>query len=155
LTLASTSVFASDDPLFQRMAGHWTGEGDRVYPLANRRGQVQIEVTSVEKDGKLISTNRITELLVGEKKPRVTVRTYWIRAKDGAPGQYELGYQQSDQVAATGTLNGEIFDVDQKMGSNLSVHSTTEFNGDHCVYNEDWRQGETQVTETVIKYSRN
>lgn len=140
------------------MQGHWLGKGERHYLQSGRRVEVEIEVESRVVDDRLVSENRIRE----QGKPEYN-RIYWVRADQEFPGRYVLGYGTAESPPAPGARghfdfvsDPALFEVVQSFGGNppLWIRSVTEFQGDQSFYNETGWHGETQLSETQIRFLR-
>ena len=155
-TLALTSI----DPLFLRMVGDWTGEGERFFPQESRHTHFMAKVSTLVEGDLLISQNEITETQVPTGPARTYSRVYWIRKKAGTPELlYELGYGSTvtDSIAGEGKLEGNRFKMNQNMGGNppLMFESQTEFVSENeSLYVDTLQQGGGKLSSSHIKYLR-
>ena len=149
--LLALSPARASDPLFDRMAGSWLGEGLTRYALSGRKLQVEIATTSEITEGGLVSRNEVRELPVEPPgAERRYARAYRIVADgagyrlEGAPGA----------PAARGALVGEEFSTEQELAGGYVVRTATEFAGDSAVFLEtNWHEG-TRLSETEIRFRR-
>ena len=162
--LGSTiAVCDSPDPLFVRMAGDWSGQGEKNYPLSGRVSDVQIRVHSWVDGGILYSDNDVTETPRAGGAPSHYARAYWVRPAAGAAGHYELGSGTvtSGLAGATGGFTEQTggapscFEVTQDLGGDYVIRSRTEFPGeDATLYTETGWHGETRISETKLEFRR-
>jgi hypothetical protein len=160
-TSAAQSPFATRDPLFLRMEGHWSGQGTSTYPISGRKTQIAADVESavslVNGQERLTSTNQVTESEAGAA-PRSYETVYWIEAEPETPGAYTLGYTltgQSAPVTSTGIFGSDlIFATDQSLGNDYLIHSETQFTDSGSTYTQTATNGATVISKTVIEYQR-
>jgi hypothetical protein len=157
LSSSSAQTATSQDPLFLRMEGRWTGQGTRTYPISGRTTQVSADVSStvsvVNGQERLISDNQITETAEGAT-PQTYRSRYWIEAKPDQAGEYSLG------VGQTSTSNGALlndgdaaaFVSDQDLGNDYKIHSETQFNELGPLFTEITTNGNKVILKSVIQY---
>jgi hypothetical protein len=159
LSSRSALSASSQDPLFSRMEGHWTGQGTRTYPISGRVTQVTAEVTSsvsvVNGQERLTSDNQITETAVGAA-PQTYHSVYWIEAKPEQPGEYVLGVDQTSTSSGSLTNEGDqtTFISDQDLGSGYKIHSETQFNELGPLFTEIATNADKVILKSVIQYQR-
>ncbi|HCM40837.1 MAG: hypothetical protein A2Z97_03865 [Bdellovibrionales bacterium GWB1_52_6] len=155
LFFATTSVLAQEaDPLFGHMAGHWRGEGRRVFLISGREVLLQAEVFSSVEGSSLVSENLWTETTTGSK-PFTYKRAYWIRATH-QDGLYAMGYNnQTHNPAAYGHYSHDEgqFSVKQTVGD-ISVESTTLFSTGQSLYLETTWKGGIKISEASVQYTQ-
>lgn len=144
------------------MEGEWIGEGERLFPIADKRTRLETKTKSWVQGEFLVSRNQVKEIpLTGQDpEPREYVRLYWIRAKKDGAGQYELGAGTGDPARprAHGKLEALVFKVSEVLGGEppFKVESTTTFqeDGSGSEYIEYGTHGESLISDTQIRYQR-
>jgi hypothetical protein len=159
LSSSSAQTATSQDPLFLRMEGHWTGHGTRNYPISGRTTEVAAEVNSsvsvVNGQERLVSDNKITETAVGSA-PQTYQSVYWIEAKPDQSGEYSLGVGQSSTSNGSLLNDGDVaaFVSDQELGNDYKIHSETQFNELGPLFTEITTNGNKVILKSVIQYQR-
>lgn len=142
----------SEDPLFQKMTGHWRGHGTRTMMTSGRRIQIETDVQSLIQGDRLVSRNQIRET-AGDSSSKTYVKAYWLQNTGDGQGHYRLG--SGNSATSTGYYEGSVFYVTQVFGGEppLKVESSTEFQETSSIHRERLLQGDRVLTETRIQYT--
>jgi hypothetical protein len=131
---ASVAAQAKDSGgLFERMAGTWVGEGERVLVVSGKRVRIEARVEAAEEaDNRLASHNEITETSESGQVKRY-VRDYWVQPSIQGHRHYEFG--RNDQVTSQGRFEDGILEVRQELGDWV-ILSRTQFTSQESIYQE-------------------
>lgn len=133
-----SKLAADSDPLFIRMIGQWSAQGERISLKTGRKVHLQAKVTSSLINNVLFSTNEWTETLITEDPhpppPRRYILRYWIRPKVNRSYEYELGsVEKPSTITGNGVFTDSLFQVTQffKGPPEFEIFSQTQFNPLH------------------------
>ena len=153
LKIALFALLLAPDPLFEKMAGIWSGEGERVQSVSGRHFRIQTHTVTSAQGEKLLSHNEITET-DSDAQIKAYVRDYWIRPNPGQSGDYDLGVE--DQVTSQRHYDGDVLAVEQSFGGSppFVIHSRTQFDDLGSLYEESVLYGDHSISQTRIRYHR-